>query len=113
MPMRDQSPTQHRSGLTRRRLLLRAASASLVPLLAMDARAQGRLDPADPSAIALGYTTDHSRVDVKRWPKKAREDAKSPQRCSSCAMRNPEGGCQLFGGRKVSDNGWCNAWTAR
>lgn len=99
--------------LTRRGLLRRTALVSLLPLLPASARAQGELDPADPSAVALGYTTDHRKVDRQRWSKKSRENAKDPQRCGNCAMRNADGGCQLFGGRRVAENGWCNAWTAR
>lgn len=76
-------------------------------------RGTGPLNPRDPSAVALGYTTDHTRVDLARWPKKGREQSGAPQRCGTCAMRSDDGGCRLFAGRQVTDNGWCNAWTAR
>ena len=99
--------------LTRRALLQRTLFVGLLPLLPASTRAQGALDPSDPSAVAVGYTTDHRKVDRKRWSKKARENAEAPQRCGTCAMRNADGGCELFGGRRVTENGWCNAWTAR
>jgi hypothetical protein len=71
------------------------------------------VDPNDPRAVSLGYTRQHQRVDLKRWPKKADETPEQVQRCASCAMRMAKGGCRLFAGQQVPDDGWCNAWTGR
>jgi len=89
----------------------------LVPLVALTTSAfaqQAEVDPQSPTAIALGYSTDHGRVDTTRWPKKA-QDAQGKQRCQTCALftrtDNGNGVCSIFAGRQVAGNGWCNAWT--
>lgn len=73
------------------------------------------LSPDNPSAVALGYSPDHSEVDTAKWPKKATGD--SQQRCSSCALYTKQddtaGSCTIFGSKQVAANGWCNAWTSR
>ena len=76
----------------------------------------GWLSPSSPNAIALGYSTEHSRVDTRRWPKKAAANG-SQQRCGTCALfrAGAQGGgqCSLFTGQRVRASGWCNAWTKR
>lgn len=86
---------------------------SALPARSTAAPAPAALDPADPRAVAVGYTRNHRSVDLARWPKKAREQKDAPQRCSTCALRSEAGGCSLFGGRSVDADGWCNAWTGR
>lgn len=98
--------------MNRRRFIKQLLGAAPIYSLALAAMAQPELDPNNPRAVALGYQADHRRVDVNKWPKKARP-TDGPQRCDNCAMRNGDGGCQMFRGSRVSANGWCNAWTAR
>lgn len=96
-----------------------------VPLVALASSAfaqQDEVDPKSPTAIALGYSTDHSRVDTTRWSKKG-QDVQGQQRCQTCALftsidngtstDNGNGVCSIFAGRQVTGNGWCNAWTRR
>lgn len=71
-----------------------------------------QLDPNSPSAVALGYVTNHQRVDTNRWPKKASADS----RCANCVLfggDGAQGACRVFSNQLVSANGWCNAWTKR
>ena len=59
-----------------------------VPLVALASSAfaqQDEVDPKSPTAIALGYSTDHSRVDTTRWSKKG-QDVQGQQRCQTCAL---------------------------
>ncbi|EED35779.1 High potential iron-sulfur protein [Luminiphilus syltensis NOR5-1B] len=101
-------------GMTRRQLI--AGSAALCLPIPDSGFAQGVLDPQSLSAQALGYSPDHTQVDTKAWPKKASANG-DKQRCRSCALfkkgESEVGRCDIFWGREVPDNGWCNAWTKR
>jgi len=76
-----------------------------------------------PTATALGYVHDASKVDVVKFPKRATPEGEK-QFCSNCnflqgqsaAINGQEGkwaGCQLFPGKKVNEAGWCNSWFAK
>jgi hypothetical protein len=71
---------------------------------------------SEPQAKALGYHADGSKVDLKKWPKKAGADGKS-QACGNCMLFNTgkvttdkEGPCSLFPQKHVAAAGWCNSW---
>ena len=109
--------------LTRRNLLVRgAAAAAVLPLgglLAGVVRAEELpiVDANDPTAIALGYSPDATKVDVAKYPKRAGE-AGANQFCHNCqlALGEPKDGhvaCGLFPGKRVNVNGWCNAWVQK
>ena len=77
----------------------------------------------NPTAKALGYHHDASKVDPARWPKKAGAEG-AKQLCSNCNFAQGEAkkvegkegtwvGCQLFPGKLVASEGWCNSWTAK
>jgi hypothetical protein len=77
------------------------------------------LKEADPQAQALGYKEDAKKVDVKKWPKRAGA-AGSKQFCYSCQFYQAPGTdpkaaavapCQIFAGKGVKANAWCNTWT--
>ena len=90
--------------------IVAATSVAISPAFAADGQ---RLDPNSPSAVALGYVTNHQRVDTKRWPKKASAQG-ADARCADCALFTGNGGqgpCRIFKGQLVAANGWCNAWT--
>ena len=81
------------------------------------------LDPNLPTAKALGYYEDASKVDVAKWPKKA-QDKNNQQNCKSCILyvkgglkaqgRDGEWGvCSLFPQGLVPAMGWCNSWAPR
>ncbi len=106
------------STLSRRALVTRAllAAASL-PLIQLAARpaaaAAAPLDPADPSAKALGYQADTTKVDNAANP-----SHKAEQMCGNCAQfqgkaGDAQGGCNLFPGKSVSGKGWCKVWAKK
>jgi hypothetical protein len=68
------------------------------------------LDGTDPTAKALGYVPDASKVDPKANP-----TFKAGQHCGVCAQfqgkaADAKGGCNLFPGKQVSAGGWCRGW---
>jgi hypothetical protein len=91
--------------------LIGAAGAALM-VGSRPMRAQGaaqdlpHLDPSDPTAKALGYTEDATKVDKSRFPA-----FKPAARCANCnffqGTGGPYGPCQIFPGKSVSANGWC------
>jgi hypothetical protein len=61
------------------------------------------VDPADPNAKALGYTTNSQKTD---------------QKCAGCGLFQGKAGdshgpCLLFQGRSVSASGWCMGWAKK
>lgn len=81
------------------------------------------LDPSAPTASALGYYEDNTKVDTKKYPKKA-EAGGDKQMCSACALYT-EGGqkvagksgdwgkCAIFPGTLVSGSGWCMSFAPK
>jgi hypothetical protein len=74
------------------------------------------LAEAEPMAKTLGYHIDATKVDTKKWPKRAGAEGKI-QLCSNCLFFN--GGkpttekmasCSIFAGKSVATAGWCNSW---
>ncbi|MBI3555076.1 MAG: high-potential iron-sulfur protein [Deltaproteobacteria bacterium] len=74
------------------------------------------LSEDDPMAKTLGYYKDASKVDVKKWPKRAAPEGKK-QFCNNCqfftADGKTQGKCQIFANKLVASKGWCNTWTAK
>ena len=71
------------------------------------------LDPKDPTAQALGFITDATKVDTASNP-----TYKPNQKCSSCAQYqgkagDASGGCNIFAGKSVPAGGWCKTWTQK
>ncbi len=95
---------------TRRRFI------AIVPLLgsAALARAEAPLvDPKDPQAVALGYTSDSAKADKAKYPKWA-----AGQSCADCALYQGKAGdasgpCPLYAGKAVLAKAWCSAWVKR
>ena len=101
----------------RRRFLSRIAlGAAALPLLRL-APAQAadlpHLSVDDPTAKALGYTTDASKIDPKK------ETAfKAGSHCATCALFTAPasgdwGACGAFSGKSVDQGGWCRAYAAK
>jgi len=79
-----------------------AAAAALVPL-----------DPKDPTAQALGFVTDATKVDAA-----ANATYKPTQKCSNCAQyqgkaSDATAACTIFAGKSVPAGGWCKVWAAK
>jgi hypothetical protein len=67
----------------------------------------------DANAVALGYKTDGSKTDTKKYPKYAKE-----QNCANCALwvgdaKAANGKCALFAGKAVAAKAWCSAWAKK
>lgn len=64
-------------------------------------------------ALALGYKTDATKADQKKYPKYA-----AGQQCGNCSLyqgqaKDASGPCPLFAGKQVAAKGWCSAWTKK
>ena len=92
---------------------LTGAGALACVALPHAAFAQAALTDADPQAVALGYKTDGTKTDTKKYPKYA-----ATQNCANCALyqgkaTDATAGCPLFGTKKVAAKGWCSAWAKK
>lgn len=79
-----------------------AAAAALPPL-----------DPSDPTAKALGFVADNTKVDTKTYP-----TFKPSQKCGTCAQYQGKAGdataaCTIFAGKSVPQGGWCQVWAQK
>jgi High potential iron-sulfur protein len=71
------------------------------------------VDPSDPTAKALGFVTDGSKVDTKAYPQ-----FKPAQKCGTCAQFQGKAGdasaaCTIFSGKSVPAGGWCSVWALK
>lgn len=105
--------------LTRRRFLAAVAMAVPASAALVDvATAQQplpRLDVNDPSAKALYYVEDATKVDNKN-PLASR--FAPGQTCSNCSQIQGKAGdewrpCAIFPGKVVHANGWCSVWAKK
>ena len=111
--MSNQNPSK--TSLERRvfltRLALGAAALPLLNLAPAQAADLPHLSPTDPTAQALGYTEDASKIDPK-----AEATYKAGSHCGACALfqkaslKGGYGGCGAFAGKAVNQNGWCRAF---
>lgn len=106
-----------------------AVTAGSLPILSRilvdtaEAQATKPLDEANPTARALGYVHDASKVDKAKFPKKAGPNG-DKQLCSNCMFYNTGGQkiegqpgewgkCTIFPQGLVAANGWCNSWAIK
>jgi hypothetical protein len=104
--------------ISRRELVKRGLIAgALVPAIGLIGNnaeaALTPLDPSDPTAKALGFETDASKVDAKANP-----TFKPNQKCSTCAQFQGKAGdamagCNIFAGHTVPAGGWCKVWAQK
>ncbi|HTV95648.1 MAG TPA: high-potential iron-sulfur protein [Steroidobacteraceae bacterium] len=71
------------------------------------------LSPDDPTAKALSFTTDASKVSAAANP-----TYKPGQKCGTCAQYQGKpgaasGGCNIFVGHSVPVGGWCKVWAQK
>jgi hypothetical protein len=93
------------------RLAVAAGLAAVLPAASRSADL-ARLDVKDPTALALGYVENASRVDTKKYPSYVKGS-----NCENCLQLQGKPGnnyrpCSLFPGKLVSVSGWCSSWTA-
>ena len=68
---------------------------------------------SDPTAQALGYKEDASKVDKAKFAKYA-----PGQDCGNCSFYQGKAGdayapCPMFAGKQVAAKGWCSAYTPK
>jgi hypothetical protein len=72
-----------------------------------------KVSETDPTAQALGYKADASKVDKAKFAKFA-----AGQQCSNCSFFQGKagdayGGCPMFAGKQVAATGWCSAYNKK
>ena len=71
------------------------------------------VDPAEPTAMALGYVSDATKADSAKF-----KTYTAGQACSNCALFGGKAGdasgpCPLFAGRAVNAKGWCSGYAKK
>ena len=99
----------------RRSFVLYAAGASTFAgaLAFAQSPALELVKDTDADAVAVGYSSDGSKTDVKKYPQYA-----AGQSCSTCTLytgtaKDTSAVCPVFGGKAVFAKGWCSAWTKK
>ncbi len=100
---------------TTRRVFFMQVAAGTSVLAATQAMAQApaMVDAKDPTAAALGYAADTTKVDAKKYPKHTKE-----QNCANCQLyagkpKEAAGACPLFAGKQVAAKGWCSSYVKK
>lgn len=102
---------------TRRHFISKIAATVAMPaFLCSKAFAQAppvKLEESDPTATALGYKEDSSKVDGKKYAQH-----KPDQKCANCVLYQPKEGetsgpCGAFGGKLVKAEGWCAVYAKK
>jgi High potential iron-sulfur protein len=95
--------------------LIAGALLPAMSLVSRDAQAAPLppLDPNDPTAKALGYVPDATKVDTAKYA-----SFKPTQKCGTCAQYQGKPGetsaaCTIFAGKSVPQNGWCQVWAQK
>jgi hypothetical protein len=93
-------------------------AGALVPAFGLFASSAGAaglppLDASDPTAKALGFVTDSTKVDAAANP-----THKPTQKCGTCAQyqgkaSDATAGCNIFAGHSVPAGGWCKVWAQK
>jgi hypothetical protein len=98
-----------------KRGLIAGAALPALGLMTQSAAAAGLppLDPKDPTAQALGFMLDASKVNAAANP-----TYKPTQKCGTCAQYlgkagDASGGCNIFAGKSVPVGGWCKVWAQK
>ena len=90
------------------------AGTSLAQPKAQDKKgALPQLDEKDPTAQALGYKHDATKVDKAKFKQYA-----AGQTCANCQLFQGKptdawAPCQIFAGKQVNGKGWCSAWVKK
>ena len=102
-----------RSDGARREFLVAVVGAAAVAVLPRPAREDDlpALAESDPTASALGYKDDATKVDASKFPQH-----KPEQHCAVCNFYQGTGArapCSLFPGKSVAGPGWCSAFAPK
>lgn len=96
-----------------RRTFVISLVATGAAIVTSRAFAQSALSEKDPQALVLGYVSDATKADTKKYPKYA-----AGQACGTCALYQGKpgdaaGNCPLFAGKQVAAKSWCSAWAKK
>jgi hypothetical protein len=99
------------AGLISTKILTHSSHAEAADAVAEPVKA------SDPLAVSLGYNPNATKVDAKKWPKRAGPDG-AKQFCSNCQFfqgdgKSKQAACTIFGGKIVKSTAWCNTWTKK
>jgi hypothetical protein len=95
-------------------LITSLGAASALALASRQALADApKVTETDPTAQALGYKMDATKVDKAKYPKYA-----AGQECSNCQFFQGKptdafAPCPMFGGKQVAGKGWCSAYSKK
>jgi hypothetical protein len=75
--------------------------------------ADNHVDEKDPTATALGYKHDATKVDAKKYP-----TYKAGNVCGGCQFYQGKpadawAACPLLGGKQANGKGWCSGWAKK
>jgi anaerobic selenocysteine-containing dehydrogenase len=108
------------SKLDRRSFLKAAAGSAAAVVGGLQATAAlalapaERLSPDDPTAKALHYVEDVSKIDPAKAPThKAGSDCANCVLYQAAAEKDGHAPCGAFAGKLVAAKGWCAAWAAK
>lgn len=99
---------------TRRSFILSSAGLAAALAAGRTVYAQaGMVSESDPTAQALGYKADATKVDKAKFPKYA-----AGEMCGNCQLyqgkpSDASGPCPIFAGKLVSSHGWCSSYTKK
>lgn len=99
--------------ITRRSFISKTASFCGISIVSNAVIAQAMVNENSPQAMALGYKSHVSTVNINKYP-----SFSANQRCETCALFQVKhgassGGCPLFPGNQVYAFGWCSAYAKR
>ena len=105
-------PISRRTALFKLAFVAGSAASLCVRQRAMAAD-QPHLTTTDPTAVALAYHEDASKVEASQFP-----TYKAGQTCSTCLQLKGDPGqpwrpCNLFPGKLVNAHGWCRVWVKK
>jgi hypothetical protein len=102
-----------RRNLLGRALVAAAAVAAVPGIEAAEPAGYTHLTPTDPSAAALGYVADATKVDGAKY-----KTYKAGQQCANCLQLQGTAGdpwrpCILYPKKLVNVNGWCSGYVKK
>ena len=99
---------------SRRSFLITSVGVAATVALSRQAFADApKVGESEPTAQALGYKADATKVDKAKYAKYA-----AGQDCSNCTFyqgkaTDPYAACPMFPGKQVAGKGWCSAYNKK
>lgn len=100
---------------SRRTFLITSLGAVSALALSRQALADApKVAESDPTAQALGYKEDATKVDKAKYATKY----KAGEQCNNCSLFSGKptdayAPCPIFAGKQVNAKGWCSAYTKK